>query len=438
MGPNSVTAPVTIAPLGVVGACDIAEGVTPVASPHGGARAVILVRLFTEPIGVAEAVLPHGGLSAEELASLISAEFGAELKQRLEDCGWEWTEQIPTDGLEPARTPRYLESRQRVMASGPSITAAICTRDRPDVLREAIESLGAQEYERLHVIVVDNAPPDNNTREVVASFGGDVEYALERRPGLSWARNRALELSSSEVLAYVDDDARCDRWWAAEVARGFVEVPEADAVTGTVFPAELDTPSQMFFDQYSSVRRQRGFTRAVFSPATWRQQSPLYPLPPFGIGANMAFRRSTLQAIGGFDPALGPGTATHAADDTGALSGVLLAGGTIVYQPSALVHHRNRRDESALRGLLRGHGRGVGAFYTSMVVRRPGCMPELLRLAPRALRDQFSPSGQRLRKLDSNFPHDLLSANRRGLLEGPFAYAAARFEAARLAKVPPE
>lgn len=440
MGVDSVDTSSPLAPLAELGECDVAEGIEPVTSLHAGAKAVILVRVFTEPIGVLETALPTEGLSPDRLAALIGAEFGAELKERFVDCGCEWNGRPPTDGLQARRIPRFLESRERVIENGPSITAAICTRDRPDVLREAIESLCAQNYQPLRVMVVDNAPPSDSTREVVSSFDGDLDvtYVLERRPGLSWARNRALELSDTDVVAYVDDDARCDRWWAAEIARGFVEVPNADAVTGTVFPAELDTPSQMFFDQYSSVRRRRGFKRAVFSPATRREQSPLYPLPPFGIGANMAFRRSAARAIGGFDPALGPGTATHAADDTAALSAVLLNGGTIVYQPSALVHHRNRRDESALRGLLRGHGRGVGAFYTSMVLHQPSCLMELLRLAPQALRDQFSPSGRRLSKLDSAFPPELLAANRRGLVEGPFAYAAARVHAARLARVSPE
>ena len=35
-----------------------------------------------------------------------------------------------------------------------------------------------------------------------------------------------------------------------------------------------------------------------------RPPNPLYPLPPFGVGANMAFRREALASIGGFDVAL--------------------------------------------------------------------------------------------------------------------------------------
>ncbi len=123
---------------------------------------------------------------------------------------------------------------------------------------------------------------------------------------------------------------------------------------------------------------------------------------------------------------------TRTAEDTAALSALLLAGGTIVYQPTAVVHHRNRRESGVLHEHLLGHGRGLGAFYTSMVTRHPSCVPELLRLVPLALRDQFSSRGQRLAKRDPTFPPELLRANRIGLLQGPFVYVAARFRARRL------
>ena len=244
--------------------------------------------------------------------------------------------------------------------------------------------------------MVDNAPSDDRTQRLVEGFACELEvrYVAEPRPGLSWARNRAIDASGSEVIAWVDDDETCDRWWAMEIARAFVEIPAADAVTGLVAPGELETQCQAWFEQYSGVRRGRGFTRQVFSPATAHRQSPLYPLPPYGAGANMAFRRDAIERIGRFDTALGTGTSTLAGEDTAALSTLLLAGGTIVYQPSAIVHHRHRRDYAALQRVMLGYGRGLSAYYASMVVRHPGCMPELLRLSRRVLSGQMSGGGR--------------------------------------------
>jgi glycosyltransferase involved in cell wall biosynthesis len=288
----------------------------------------------------------------------------------------------------------------------------------------------------MRILVVDNAPSDDRTRQLVLDAAKahqiDIDYAVEPRPGLSWARNRSIDASDGEVIAWVDDDERCDRWWAAEIARGYVEVPGADSVCGLMCPAEFVTEDQVFFENFNNMRRARGFTRQVFSPATARQQSPLYPLPPFGAGGNMSFRREAIKRIGGFDNALGAGTVVEAGEDTAALSMMLLAGGTVVWQPSALTHHSHRRDYAALRSQLKGYGRGLAGFYMSMIAHRPSAIVDLLRLTRQAARDQFSSQGQRLSVFGESFPQDLLRANRIGLLQGPFAYGLARLHARRL------
>ncbi len=422
------------APVALVCECELADEIMPIATPRAGIEVLVLVRLFTEPIGTLTLMLGPDGISASGLADAIVREFGPPIGERLLECGLDWTGELPQDGLNPPRTPRFVRSRERVLRDGPQMTIAICTHGRAETLPAAIESVLEQRYERLRLLVIDNAPVDDRNREIVASFSadGDIQYAVEPRKGLSWARNRAIELADGDVIAWVDDDAQCDPWWAAELARAFVEVPDADAVTGPTMPTELHTASQVFFEQYSSVRRARGFDRAIFSPATKRIQSPLYPSPAFGIGANMAFRLEALERVGRFDCALGAGTVTRTGEDVAALSALLLSGGTIVYQPTAIMRHNHRRDEQVLDDLLLGHGRGVGAFYTSTLIRRPSSVLELLALLPRALRDQFSKRGQRLAKLDQSFPPELLRSNRIGILQGPFAYAIARRDARRL------
>ena len=79
-----------------------------------------------------------------------------------------------------------------------------------------------------------------------------------------------------------------------------------------------------------------------------------------------------------------------------------------------------------------GYGRGLSAYYASMALRHPSCLPELVRLSRRALRDQLSSRGRRLSGLDG-FPPELLRINRKGLLQGAFIYPGARLHARRLA-----
>ena len=430
-----MTEPVT-PPVGIVIECDIAEGIPAVMAPRSGAQAQILVRFFSEPLGALKELLPAEGISPSDLAHVIVREFEPELKERFADCGLTWDGRLPIDGLKPPRIPRFLAGRERVMREGPSITAVVCTRNRSEGLARLLGTLIGQEYKRLRILVVDNAPSDDRTRQVVRAVANehrtDIDYVVEPRPGLSWARNRAVDVSDGDVVAWIDDDECCDRWWAAELARGYVEVPDASAVSGVLLPGELVTESQIWFENFNGICQRRGFTRAVFSPATAHEQSPLYPLPPFGTGGNMSFRREVLKQIGGFDPALGAGTITQGGEDTAALSAVLLAGGTIVYQPTAIVHHYHRREYEAFRRQLQGYGRGLTSFYISTILRRPHSVVGLLRLSSQAAKDQFSSRSQRRTVLSSEFPRDLLRANRIGLLQGPFAYAVARWQAHRL------
>jgi hypothetical protein len=145
-------------------------------------------------------------------------------------------------------------------------------------------------------------------------------------------------------------------------------------------------------------------------------------LPPFGTGANMTFRPGVIERIGGFDPALGAGTPAMGSEDTLAFTQVLRGGGTIAYQPTALVRHYHRADLAGLRTQLIGYGSGLTAAYTSLLLAEPRVLWSLLRLAPTAVQDLLGAGSLRVAGLQPDFPRELLQDNRRGMLRGPLAY----------------
>src|SRR5213078_4731473 len=95
----------------------------------------------------------------------------------------------------------------------PPITAVVCTRDRPDALSRCLSSLLAQQYPRLRVLVVDNAPVHDEATRVAG-----VDYLHAPTPGLSNARNAAVAATPGEVLAWLDDDTVADPHWLAGIA----------------------------------------------------------------------------------------------------------------------------------------------------------------------------------------------------------------------------
>ncbi len=388
-------------------------------------QAWVLVRLFTEPLGTVLIDVPDGGVRPFALAAAIDADLAGVVRPRLAAAGVHAT---PVDGITPAAEPAFLARRREVLATAPHITVVVCTRERPGALARCLDSLLAQQYPGFRVLVVDNAPETEATAEVVRSAArrGAVDYLREPRAGLSFARNAAVAATAGQILAWIDDDEVADPNWLAEVARALADHPEADVISGVIVPAELETDAQLWFEQFGGHSKGRGFRPDVFGPATAHRQSPLYPLPPFGTGANMTFRPGVIERIGGFDTALGAGTPAMGSEDTLAFTQVLVGGGTIVYQPSAVTHHYHRRDLAGLKKQMVGYGAGLTAAYTSLLMRRPGLLWPLLKLAPTALRDLTASDSLRVSTLRDDFPKDLLKANRRGMLAGPRAYLRGR------------
>src|SRR3989304_2684377 len=182
----------------------------------------------------------------------------------------------------------------------------------PEDLARCLESLRSLQPpafgtpDLFEILVVDNAPSDQRTRELVVSFP-EVSYICESKPGLDFARNRALQEAKGELLAYLDDDVIADRRWLAGLMEAWAENPDAAAFTGLVLPYELATEAQIMFEQRGGFRR--GFNKIRY----YGQNLPgkhLYPCGAgiFGAGANMAFRRDILLKLGGFDEALDTGS----------------------------------------------------------------------------------------------------------------------------------
>ncbi len=97
----------------------------------------------------------------------------------------------------------------------PTLSVAICTRNRPATLRRCLDSLfPLQEQYGFELLVIDNAPSDNATADFVKS-SERVRYIVEERPGLDFARNRAMTEATGQLLAYLDDDVVVDAGWRA-------------------------------------------------------------------------------------------------------------------------------------------------------------------------------------------------------------------------------
>ncbi len=409
------------------------------AVPGDGQRgkAWVLGRLHTEPVGVCVVRPGPQGLTSGQLAALLWDEVREPVTERFAEAGLASPRPLTAAGLEadPATWP-FLRRRQAALADPPFISVIVPTRGRPERVDDWLACLRRQEYPRFEVVVVDNAPTTDDVRAGVEAAQGvkggglSLRYVREPRGGTCWAANAGVAASAGEIITFCADDGEPDPHWLAGLACGFARGDDVGCVTGMVLPARLDTAAQELYEQFGGFRKSRGFSPAIFS--RHGPQSPLYPVPPFGTGACVAYRKDALERIGGFDVALGPGTPARAAEDLLAMTMVLLAGYRLAYEPAALMRHEHRRDLDGLRVQMQGYGVGLTAYYAALLRHRPGVLPELIRLAPTGLRylraASFPATTAPLDLLD-----ELKRQHRRSMLLGPVAYLRSVRRQARVA-----
>ena len=306
------------------------------------------------------------------------------------------------------------ESRRAVAAAGPplvdpSVTVAICTRNHPDLVARCLASLRAAAARvpecRVELLVVDNAPPDELTREVAESTPG-VRYTREPVPGLNFGRNRAMREATGTLVAYVDDDVVVDPRWLEGLLEAWRDNPDAGGFTGQVLPLELETDAQVLFERRGGFRR--AFERIRWSGDS-HPRNPLYPCNggAFGAGANMAFRRELLLALGGWDEALDTGAPLPGGGDLDMFYRVLRAGRPLVYEPLYLAFHEHRREYDKLRHQFYTWGTGFVAFIEKSYRTDPPMRARWRRLIRWWLRAQTARVWRAARGRDS-LPFDLV------------------------------
>jgi len=215
---------------------------------------------------------------------------------------------------------RYLETSYSVVARGEegvifdvrqgiprrSFSVVICTYRRPDLIARSMRSVFDQRYprDRYELIVVNNASPDD-TEAIVRATAEEspvpFTYVVEKRNGLSHARNRGIAAARNEFVAFLDDDAIACSDWLAHF-NGVIDEHHALVVGGRVEKAFENgfEPPDWFEFQYTKHMfginyRDRGRKEKVF---------PIrYPL--YLGGGNIAYARRLFEHFGGFDPRLG-------------------------------------------------------------------------------------------------------------------------------------
>ncbi len=166
--------------------------------------------------------------------------------------------------------------------------------------------------------------------------------------GLSVARNVGAEAATGEIVAYTDSDCVADPDWLTYLV-ATMERKQLVACGGPNFPPPEDSlvPSAV-------AVAPGGPTHVLLTDETAEHIA----------GCNMAFRRDTLLALGGFDP-----TYRAAGDDVDMCWRFQDAGHTIGFSPAAIVWHFRRNTVGAYLCQQRGYGKAEALVYAKHPLR---------------------------------------------------------------------
>jgi GT2 family glycosyltransferase len=242
-----------------------------------------------------------------------------------------------------------------------SVSVVICsyTEDRWDLLMNVLESVGAQTRVPQQVILVVDYNVDLYKR-LVATVK-DVTLVENNGPkGLSGARNTGVGLVTSDIVAFLDDDAVAAPTWLERLTAPYGD-PDVLAVGGRVEPVwEAGRPAH-FGDELDWIVgcSHRGMPKVATEVRNI-------------IGANMSFRVGTIRQVGGFNVALGrQGTKPVGCEETEICIRSVMAspGSRVVYEPGALVqHHVPARRGTLSYMLARSWSEGTSKAQMSHVV----------------------------------------------------------------------
>ncbi len=213
-----------------------------------------------------------------------------------------------------------------------SVVVCTYTMDRYDVFREAVESVLAQTYDPIEVVLVIDGNP--KVYERVAEEFGDHESVIvhnnEENRGISFSRTKGAELASGEIVAFIDDDGVAEPDWIEQHVAAYEET-DAVAVGGYVAPEWVTTKPDFFPEEFYWLV---GCTERGFAEDGEEIRN--------GYGSNVSYQRSVFLDVGGYDVNTGRKGDRHIQAHEAPV-GIRIReayGQGVVYVEDAVVHHK--------------------------------------------------------------------------------------------------
>ena len=184
-----------------------------------------------------------------------------------------------------------------------------------------------------------------------------IVYHHLDKAGLSHAYNEGIRVTDGSLIACTDDDVIVPSDWLARIAEAFDRDPQVGLLYGQVcVPESLAgaVASGTIVPNLVWTNRQRLF-HSQRNYKVW------------GMGANMAIRRTLLDVVAGFDEAMGGGAPLRSSQDYDFAYRTYRAKFAVLLDPAVTVDHYGTRTREQWPATEVAYGIGDGAFYAKHI-----------------------------------------------------------------------
>ncbi len=246
-----------------------------------------------------------------------------------------------------------------------TVTVLICS-NRPGQSRPAVESVLANTYPRLDLLVVAQGGDWAATDLAVLADDPRLRILKDGGGGLSRARNLGLSAATGDIIVFTDDDCLVAPDWIEAHVALYEERPELAFVFGKVDPP------------VGSWERD---TVPTFDPSAERGSARNTGAIVLGMGANMSMRRSTVRDVGLFDEQLGAGGNLASGEDLDYALRVAATGLLVIADSRPCVIHQGGTRSHGAEAHQLWHRDGVGFGAVAVKRLRAGDWKGALRVA---------------------------------------------------------
>jgi glycosyltransferase involved in cell wall biosynthesis len=245
------------------------------------------------------------------------------------------------------------------------VSIILCTHrsERYNDLMEAINSLKAQSYENLEIVVVVDG--NRGLYDKILKTGIDADKVKvkvilnEKNLGLSESRNKGIKEAKGDVIAFFDDDAVADENWLRELLKVYKE-HDVIAAGGKLLPKWTTKKPSFLPEEYYWLI---GTTHKGFPEEVTEVRNT--------FGSNLSFKADVIKALGGFRGEMGvKGRGLLQGEETELCERMRKKFGKgVVYNPDAIVYHKVFPERLMIKFLLR---RAFWQGYSKRVMKEMG------------------------------------------------------------------